>query len=181
MLITSQRELARQLGLSHTAVQKAAQAGRIAPEPGGGWELERVRERLAASADPARSAHPPRTAAPPHSVPAPNLSPTSPDPPVPRAGTTFADARTAHEILKAQERRLRLDERRGKLIDKARALLLVHRLAREERDAILAWPARCTAELAADLAVDPHRLQTLLDARLRQHLTERQNVRVHLG
>jgi hypothetical protein len=102
--------------------------------------------------------------------------------PAPRAGgMTFHDARTANEILKAQERRLRLDERKGRLIDKARALLLVHRLAKEERDAILAWPARAAAEMAAELGIDAHRLQTLMDVRLRQHLAEWTEVRVTLS
>jgi hypothetical protein len=102
--------------------------------------------------------------------------------PLPRAPqSTFHDARTANEVLKAQERRLRLDERKGKLVDKARALLLVHRLAKEERDAILAWPARVAAEMAAELGVDAHRLQTMMDARLRQHLAERHDVRVSVG
>ncbi len=59
--------------------------------------------------------------------------------------------------------------------------MLVHRLAKEERDAILAWPARIAAELAAELGVDAHRLQTLMDARLRQHLAERNDVRVSVA
>jgi hypothetical protein len=74
-----------------------------------------------------------------------------------------------------------LDERRGRLVDKARAMILVHRLAREERDATLAWPARVAAELAAELGVDPHRLQTLMDGRLRQHLAERNGVGVTIA
>ena len=53
-LVGSQREAARRLGLSHTALQKAVQAGRIHPEPGGGWDVEKLRAQLAASADPAR-------------------------------------------------------------------------------------------------------------------------------
>ena len=42
-LVSSQREAERRFGLSHTALQKAQRAGRIAPEPGGGWDLETVR------------------------------------------------------------------------------------------------------------------------------------------
>jgi hypothetical protein len=102
--------------------------------------------------------------------------------PAPRSGgMSFSDARTASEILKIQERRLRLDERRGRVVEKSKALLLVRRLAIEERDAILAWPARVASVLAAELGVNAHRLQTLLDASLREHLMERHDVRISLG
>jgi hypothetical protein len=178
--------VARRLGVSHTALQKAQRAGRIAQEPGGGWDVEKVRARLAASSDPARktativapvAAQPSPPSAPPRPA---VVAPPMPEPlPTPSAGgSSFHNARTANEMLKAQERKLRLDERRGQLVEKARALMLVHRLAKEERDAILAWPARIAAELAAELGVDAHRLQTLMDARLRQHLAERNDVRV---
>ncbi|MDI3306258.1 MAG: elements of external origin [Acetobacteraceae bacterium] len=183
--VASQRELARRLGVSHTALQKAQRAGRIAPEPDGTWDVEKVRTRLAESSDPARKTAafaaplPPRPAAP---AAAPLTAPAAAPDPLPRAAqNTFHDARTANEVLKAQERRLRLDERKGKLVDKARALLLVHRLAKEERDAILAWPARVAAEMAAELGVDAHRLQTLMDARLRAHLAARHDVRVQVS
>ena len=42
------------------------------------------------------------------------------------------------------------------------------------------WPM-VAAELAAELGVDPHRLQTLMDGRLRQHLAERNGVGVTLA
>ncbi|HEV7266160.1 MAG TPA: elements of external origin [Falsiroseomonas sp.] len=178
--VASQREVARRLGVSHTALQKAQRAGRIAPEADGARDVEKVRARLAESSDPLRKTAAFITPALPRPVSAPIAAPV-PDP-LPRAAqNTFHDARTANEVLKAQERRLRLDERKGKLVDKARALLLVHRLAKEERDAILAWPARVAAEMAAELGVDAHRLQTMMDARLRQHLAARHDVRVSVG
>lgn len=183
--VASQREVARRLGVSHTALQKAQRAGRIAPEADGAWDVEKVRARLADSSDPVRKTATlvqPAVAAPrPASPPPVAAIPPAADP-LPRAAqNTFHDARTANEVLKAQERRLRLDERKGKLVDKARALLLVHRLAKEERDAILAWPARVAAEMAAELGLDAHRLQTMMDTRLRQHLAERHDVRVSVG
>jgi hypothetical protein len=186
--VASQRELARRLGVSHTALQKAQRAGRIAPEADGAWDVEKVRARLAESSDPTRKtatlAAPKAApvAVPIASRPAVPVPPIAAPDPLPRAtGSTFHDARTANEVLKAQERRLRLDERNGKLVDKARALLLVHRLAKEERDAILAWPARVAAEMAAELGVDAHRLQTMMDTRLRQHLAARHDVRVQVS
>lgn len=183
--VASQREVARRLGISHTALQKAQRAGRIAPEPDGGWDIEKVRARLAASSDPMRKsaglAAPPTPPWPAAMVAPPAAVQPVADPLARPAGSTFHDARTANEVLKAQERRLRIDERKGKLVDKARALLLVHRLAKEERDAILAWPARVAAEMAAELGVDAHRLQTMIDTRLRKHLAERHDVRVQVS
>jgi hypothetical protein len=181
-MAASQREAARRLGVSHTALQKAARSGRIAPEPDGRWDIEKVRAQLASTADPARKtaamAAPqpptppsPRAAAKPLPIGASTIDP-------PPSGSSYHTARTANEVLKAQERKLRLEERKGQLVDKARALLLVHRLAKEERDAILGWPARVAAEMAAELGVDAHRLQMMLDARLRTLLAERNDVRI---
>jgi 3-oxoadipate CoA-transferase alpha subunit len=72
-------------------------------------------------------------------VAAPELLPASA-----AAGQSFHNRRTANEVLKSQKRRLRLDERRGQLVDKRRALVLVRRLAEEDCDAVLAWPTRAT-------------------------------------
>jgi hypothetical protein len=52
--VASQREVARRLGISHTALQKAQRSGRIAPEPDGSWDIEKVRAQLSRTADPAR-------------------------------------------------------------------------------------------------------------------------------
>jgi hypothetical protein len=175
-MAASQREAARRLGISHTALQKAARSGRIAPEPDGRWDVAKIRAQLASTADPARKTAamappPPRPAAKPLPIGAATIDP-------PPSGSSYHTARTANEVLKAQERKLRLEERKGQLVDKARALLLVHRLAKEERDAILSWPARVAAEMAAELGVDAHRLQMMLDVRLRALLAERNNVRI---
>jgi hypothetical protein len=49
--VASQREVARRLGISHTALQKAQRSGRIAPEPDGSWDVEKVRAQLARTAN----------------------------------------------------------------------------------------------------------------------------------
>lgn len=87
-------------------------------------------------------------------------------------GTTFLQAKTSNEVLKAQELRLRLERLKGELVDRARATALVFRLARQERDAWLTWPARVAALLAADLGVQPAALQTALETHVRAHLTD---------
>jgi hypothetical protein len=45
-------------------------------------------------------------------------------------GTTFLQAKTANEVLKAQERRIRLQKLKGELVDRARAPKQAFRRAR---------------------------------------------------
>jgi hypothetical protein len=54
-LTASTREAARRLGVSDTALHKAEQAGRIAREPDGQWDIDKTLRRLVETADPARS------------------------------------------------------------------------------------------------------------------------------
>ncbi|NGQ93538.1 hypothetical protein G5V65_21950, partial [Rhodobacter sp. HX-7-19] len=92
-------------------------------------------------------------------------------------GTTFLQAKTANEVLKAQERRIRLQKLKGELIERARALALVFRLAREERDAWVNWPSRAAALMAAELGVEPAAMQKVLEKHVRAHLDELAEVR----
>src|ERR671915_2551383 len=54
MARTSNRELARQLGVSETAVRRAERAGRIGREADGAWDLARVKAAWSDSTDPAQ-------------------------------------------------------------------------------------------------------------------------------
>ena len=56
----SNRGLARQLGVSETAVRRAEKAGRIRREPDGSWDLARVRAAWAGNTDPAQQRREPR-------------------------------------------------------------------------------------------------------------------------
>jgi hypothetical protein len=93
---------------------------------------------------------------------------------------TFMQARTANEVLKAQERRVRLQRMKGELVDRAKAVAQVFRLARDERDAWVNWPARVAAMIAAELEVDPHTLHNVLERHVRDHLAELAEVRPNL-
>ncbi len=64
--VTSAREVARRLGLSHTAIQNAERSGRIAREDDGTWDVEKVRAGLATKVTPApRKPYGPRAKQPP--------------------------------------------------------------------------------------------------------------------
>ncbi len=51
MRAVSNRELARHLGVSETAMRRAEKAGRIKREPDGGWDLARVKAAWAGNTD----------------------------------------------------------------------------------------------------------------------------------
>ena len=50
--ISSTRAIAREFGISHTAILKAERVGRISRELDGSWDVERVRRDLIESAVP---------------------------------------------------------------------------------------------------------------------------------
>jgi hypothetical protein len=190
----SERQYAAHVGLSRGAIQKAKAAERLVLYPDGSINAAASDARRAETTDPSKTRKPP----------APKLKP------VPEAavaavgdtlreqglavpsvggGTTFLQAKTANEVLKAQERRIRLQKLKGELIERARALALVFRLAREERDTWVNWPARAAALMAAELsascsdapgqqiALDPAAMQKVLERHVRAHLDELAEVR----
>jgi DNA primase len=189
----SNRELARQLGVSETAVRQAEKAGRIRREADGSWDPAKVKAAWARNTDqtqqrPARSGRQTgkhRTLKP---VPEAALGAVRDtlrehgEPIVAGSGQamTFMQARTANEVLKAQERRLRLQQMKGELVDRSKAVAQVFRLARDERDAWVNWPARVAAMMAAELEVDPDQLHTVLERQVREHLNELAEVRPNL-
>ena len=89
-------------------------------------------------------------------------------------------AKTFNEIMKAQERKLGLQVKRGELVDRNRAISLVFRLAREERDAWVNWPARVAALMAAELGTETAAMQKVLEAHVRAHLEELAQPRIAL-
>jgi hypothetical protein len=175
MRAASNRALARALGVSETAVRKAEKAGRIRRAGDGSWEVERVRAAWRANTDAGqqRATAPALRPVPEAAVGAVRDTLRDHGESVPAGGgTTFLQARTANEVLKAQERKLRLGRLRGELVDRARTSALVFRLARQERDAWITWPARIAATLAAELGVEAHAMQTHLERAVREHLAE---------
>ena len=182
----SVREYARRRGVSHTAVRKAVQTGRIPQEPDGTIDPVKADAAWDAQTDPGRraaSAPRPVIKAPVSQAPTPHRETT---PVIPTAaagsgssfdggkaaGATFAQARTAHEVAKAQKARIQVDRLKDEVVDRARATALVFKLARQERDAWITWPVRVAGQMAAEIGIDPHLMQTLLEAHVHAHLDE---------
>ena len=129
MRVTSNRELARHLGVSETAVRRAEKAGRIRREPDGAWDLAKVRAAWAGNTDPAQqrggpgagkgSRRPTRRAVKPvpeAAVGAVRDTLREHGEPIAAGAMTFMQARTAKEVLKAQEPRPSVYEDRGVLV-----------------------------------------------------------------
>src|SRR5919106_1958463 len=62
MRMASNRDLARQLGVSETAIRRAEKAGRIRREPDGAWDLASVKAAWAGNTDPAQQRDEPSAA-----------------------------------------------------------------------------------------------------------------------
>jgi hypothetical protein len=125
------------------------------------------------SSDPARRKVPAEKLGPVAEAAVGSVRETLKEQSLPASGNvTFVQARTAHEIAKAHLARLRLQERRGELVDRAKASALVFRLAREERDAWINWPARVAALMAAELGIEAHPMQKVLETHVRAQLAE---------
>jgi hypothetical protein len=93
---------------------------------------------------------------------------------------TYMQARAANEALKAQERRLKLQRIKGELVDRVKAAPHVFRLARNERDARINWPARTAAVIAAEQQVDGHRLHAVLERQVRERLAKLAEIKPNL-
>lgn len=146
-LTPSTREAARRIGVTDTALRKAEQAGRIAREPDGQWDIDKTRRRLVETADPHRS---PLAAG------------------AGTEGTPYARLKVAQLALKVEAQRLALDENKRRLLDVAAANATIDEIAGAMRDALLNWPARVSGLIAAELGADPHLVQTILQ----QHITD---------
>ena len=180
----SERQYAAHAGITRGAVSKARLSGRLVLHPDGSIDAGKFDRRRASTTDPSqqRGRHAPNLRPVPQAavgavaetleeqgLPAPQAS-----------GMTFLQARTANEVLKARLRRMELQQREGELVDRARATALVFRLARQERDVWLGWPARVAALMAVELGVDAHALQTVLETHVREHLASLAEVRPEL-
>ena len=190
----SERQYAAHVGLSRGAIQKAKAAGRLVLHADGSIDAAASDRLRAEATDPSKT----------RKAPAPKLKPVPEaavvavgdtlreqglTAPAVGGGTTFLQAKTANEVLKAQERRIRLQKLKGELVDRARAETLMFRLARDERDAWVTWPARVAALMASEITatlgdgceVEAALMQKVLEAHVRAQLDSLAEIRPGLG
>ena len=190
----SERQYAAHVGLSRGAIQKAKTAGRLVLHEDGSIDAAASDRLRAETTDPSKTRKPPA----PKLKPVPEaavaavgdtLREQGLSAPAVGGGTTFLQAKTANEVLKAQERRIRLQKLKGELVDRARAEALMFRLARDERDAWVTWPARVAALMASELTaalgdaceVEAALMQKVLEAHVRAQLDSLAEIRPGLG
>lgn len=202
----SLREYARRRGVSHTAVGKAIKDGRITPEPDGSidpvkadleWDaqtnpaMRRGTSQHASAATVGAMTRQHAKAVPAAALKAvedalkdvdplpPPPAGTPPGAPNPEAGV-YLRARNANEVIRAQTAKIRLQKMAGDLVDRQKATALVFELARRERDSWLNWPPRVAANMAAELGVDAHKMELVLDRFIRGHLEDLSELKVEL-
>ncbi len=182
----SERQYAAHAGLSRGAIQKAKASGRLALFPDGSINASMSDAKRVATTDPSKQ----RTSSSRRNLkPVPDtalsavgdtLRENGLTTSTTAGGTTFLQAKTANEVLKAQERRLRLQKMKGELVDRSHATALVFRLARQERDAWVNWPGRVAALMASELGVEAAAMQQVLERHARAHLEELAELRPEL-
>jgi len=174
----SEREYSARSGLSRGAVQKAKQTGRMVLFRDGSINAAASDARRAETTDPDQQR---RSVGGDTGISSPADS------------TSYLKARTALTVYQAQERQLAIQKKKGTLVDRARAETLVFRLARQERDVWVTWPARVAALMAAQIAAEvetvtgsPVTIQTaiiqrVLETHVREQLDTLADLRVSLG
>jgi hypothetical protein len=173
----SNRELAKTLKVTEGAIRKAEKTGRIHRDGNGSWNIEQVRSSWSDNTDNAKQ----RDKKPDALKPVPEAAINTVQetliengqPIGSKSNTTFMQARIADMVLRAQLRKIELEDRKRSLINRAKTLNLVNQLSREDRDSLLNWPARVSSRMAADLDIEPHLMHTILEKYVREHLGER--------
>ena len=191
----SERAYAAHAGLSRGAIQKARKSGRLVLFADGSIDAAASDARRVATTDPdqqnrakggtvreAKAAMPQR---PTDNLAAPSIS-------GPGDSSSYLKARTALTVYQAQERQIAIQKKKGVLVDRARAETLVFRLARQERDAWVTWPARVAAIMAAELSAEMEKtsgeatsigtgvLQRVLETHVRDQLAALAELKVSL-
>jgi hypothetical protein len=153
----SKRAYAKLKGISESAVRKAVKTGRLTPLADGTLDPAVTDQQWRQNTNQRMDTHAHTNTSEPVKTP---------------TSGSLLQARTASEIVRAQTGKVRLARLKGELIDRNQAIAQIFKLARTERDAWINWPARVSAEMAASLNVDAHKMHITLESAVREHLQE---------
>lgn len=173
------REYARHRGVSHTAVRKAIQSGRIRQETDGGIDPSRAD---AAWAGNTRTSVETRRQ-PVLSVETSGNRPASPQVSSAAGGATppasntpdYHKARAVREFYAARLAKLEVEEREGKLVSIDEINVQHFNRARRLRDRMLMIPRRLAAQVAAES--DARTVEAMLEAAISDALEELSGIR----
>ncbi|OUS07831.1 hypothetical protein A9Q96_04830 [Rhodobacterales bacterium 52_120_T64] len=175
----SEREYSAHSKLSRGAIQKAKRNGRMVLYGDGSINAAASDARRAGTTDPDQQRR---------SVAGSESSISGP-----AESSSYLKARTALTVYQAQERQLSIQKKKGALVDRARAETLVFRLARQERDVWVTWPARVAALMAAQVSaeveaasgtpvlIEVATMQRVLETHVREQLDALADLKVTLG
>jgi len=179
----SRRKYAEHRGVSHTAVNRALKTGRIILEPNGTIDPVKADKRWAAQTDPSKQRGQYARRSSSATKPVPKSAIRAVDETLGDTGggeVSFLRARMANEVLKAQTAKVRLQKMKGELVDRAKTMALVFDLARRERDAWMNWPPRIAADMAAEIGVEAHLMEQVLERHIRHHLADLAEIELEL-
>lgn len=171
----SNRQYAAHRGVSETAVRKAIKAGRITLNSFGKIDPEKADSQWGANTDPSkvRAKQPKKQKVSRAAINA--VEETLSDPSLISKASpedAYQRAKTALEVIKVKIGQIELRVMKGELVETKYAEDEVFQSARTERDAWLNWPARVSAEWAAELGIEETAFYHAFYEVIRNHLFE---------
>jgi hypothetical protein len=137
-------ELAAELGMTQQGLSKARHSGRCSDSK----DVGVLRRELAANTDPRMQRSKVQT----------------------KSAPTLQSHRARYEAARAHEKELKVKVFEGSLVDRERAAALFFEAGKWAREAWEQWPPRVAAVVAAELGVDPHKVEQVLTKHVKEHL-----------
>jgi len=151
MALLTARKYADHRGVSHTAVQKAIQQGRIKAAPDGKIDVEQADRDWDRNTSPVNA-------------------PRATKPETATGGPTYAQSRAVRELYLARLAKIEFEERSSKLVSRDDVTVAAFTKARTVRDSLLNIPDRVAALLAAE--TEPAKAHNILSEEIRKALIE---------
>ncbi len=180
MALISIREYARRKGLTHQAILKRVRSGRISLVDGkidparadAEWDEKRdvLQQQRGAKHSRGAECH----------EDVPDIDDHNSKPPEAK-NRSLAEAQRLDAWIKVNERKLRFEQLKKTLVDAEKVRAEVEARFRNDAEALLNWPARISADLAAELGTDERLTHAALEKYVRQFMRERSMVPVSVG